>query len=339
MSTPKPESAPDWLGTQLAWITGPSWLLSVVTHGVLAVAIFVLSQLPSCQRDIAGNDGESFREVGIYERPAAPQEVETDSEEISDEPPPLAETFAEPTLVNPLEQPPPVELQLPTMDATPLIGAGVESALVDSTISDLVQPLQKPSTLNGQGKANPTPGGTSFLGIQDTGKRFVYVIDRSFSMENDNALAAAKAELQASLERLDQTQQFQIIFYNNDYVVLETRDGRFDMFWGTDPQRLQVNQQLSAISSAGGTRHMPAIQKALQFNPDVVFLLTDGAAESALSRAEIDQIRRQNRRGARIHCIEFGRGARNELRDEGNFLIRLAKLNGGKYTYRDVSRK
>src|SRR6185369_8524161 len=64
----------------------------------------------------------------------------------------------------------------------------------------------------------PSPGSahTTFFGLEATGNKFVYVLDRSDSMgENHEArMKAAKDELLNSLKDLDQRQQFYIIFYN-----------------------------------------------------------------------------------------------------------------------------
>jgi len=188
----------------------------------------------------------------------------------------------------------------------------------------------------GGGDGTGGGGGTSFLGVKGVGKKFVYVIDRSFSMANDHALQAAKIELLSSLQRLNETQQFQVIFYNNEYVVLNARGGRFQFFRGTDAQRLLVTEQMREITPAAGTRHLPALLEALNFKPDVIFLLTDGAAESALAMKDLEQIRLLNRQGASIHCIEFGRGEKSNLAGEGNFLKVLAKENRGEYLYRNL---
>jgi hypothetical protein len=156
-------------------------------------------------------------------------------------------------------------------------------------------------------------------------------------MADDSALQAAKAELLASLQQLDEKQQFQIIFYNNDFVVMDTRGGRFDVFTGTDAQRMKVAEQIREIGPAGGTRHLPALIEALKFRPDVIFLLTDGAAESALDRRDLEEIRRHNRHGSRIHCIEFGRSSKSMLGEAGNFLKDLARQNDGRYVYRNLT--
>lgn len=330
----------DWLRPNLRWITVPSWLMSGIFHVVLAGVVIVLSQLPACRGDIGGEEGESFRDVGIHVRSSS-SEDESDAEPEGEQPAtelvyenPL--DVAEPQL----DQAPPVELALPQMDLPiPRIGVGSIPVQQSSTGDDLVKPNESTfarPTANGSG--NPVAGGTSFLGIEDVGRRFSYVIDRSFSMDNDGALQAAKAELLASLIRLNESQQFQVIFYSGTVEVLKPRDGRFDMFWGTDTQRMQVSGRLRSIFAQGGTNHFPAVMAALEGNPDVIFLLTDGAADTALSRAELTKIKQRNRGGTRIHTIEFGRSANSPLDGEGNFLKELSRQNQGKYVYRNVKR-
>jgi Ca-activated chloride channel family protein len=186
--------------------------------------------------------------------------------------------------------------------------------------------------------------GTSLFGAADTGGKYVYVIDRSFSMDSTGAgpapLNVAKDELTASLQRLDEFQQFQIIFYNaEELVVLDSSTGQEGYFWGTDTQRLSAVRQFRLIQPSGGTNHIPALERALKFAPDVVFFLTDGQ-EPPLSPAEMQHVRRLNR-NARIHCIEFGEGTRitgPDGIDPGNWVQKLALENGGQYIYRDVRR-
>jgi Ca-activated chloride channel family protein len=237
---------------------------------------------------------------------------------------------------------PPVELTLPASNAPPVIGAGgvPATAATSQTVAGLLQPSKGGSGGGtGVGPGAGGDGGTSLFGLGDKGKRFVYVIDRSYSMENYGALRAAKAELIASLERLDEQQEFQVIFYNQSPLALKPRNERFDIFWGTDVQRLDAVGQINAVTSDGATQHMPALLKALELNPDVIFFLTDGD-EPPLTKGDLELIKRRNRR-ARIHCIQFGKGTRltdAAGKDPGNWLQKLAAQHEGQYTYRDVTR-
>lgn len=180
---------------------------------------------------------------------------------------------------------------------------------------------------------------TTFMGIQDHGQRIGYVIDRSFSMDNDSALQSAIIELLRSISQLDASQHFQIIFYSNSFEVLSPTGQDSDFFEGTDSQRNLVIRRLRSISAKGGTHHLPAINKALEGNPDVIYLLTDGAAETALAGYELNQIKKRNRSGTHIHCIEFGRTAKPVLDGERNFLKKLSEQNQGQYVYHNIRSK
>jgi hypothetical protein len=209
-----------------------------------------------------------------------------------------------------------------------VIGPGaLEGSGVPSSIGATQGP-RGPGTAIG-GKARPR-----VFGVEGEGYRFVYVFDRSTSMGGSgrNCLEAAKAELIASLESLEQTHQFQIIFYNE-------QPRRFDP-WG-DPDRMvfatEQNKALAAkfvrgITAFGNTEHEAALVAAIKFRPDVIFFLTD-AAEPMLYPNQLAKIRRMAN-GISINAIEFGLGPQH---DANNFLSKLAAQNGGSHGYVDVS--
>lgn len=175
-------------------------------------------------------------------------------------------------------------------------------------------------------------GGTSFFGHQVNGARFVYVLDASGSMFDYNAISVAKAELLASLQQLDSSQQFAVIFYNEKCHPLRTPEGKEGLFWGTDTNRTFAGQFIRGIQPDGGTRHLDALLMALGYGPDVIFFLTD-AGEPVLYPGDLDKIKKRNNGRSRIFTIEFGKGA--NLRTD-NFLKKLARDNGGSHSYRDV---
>ena len=63
---------------------------------------------------------------------------------------------------------------------------------------------------------------TGVFGVEGEGSKFVYVFDRSGSMQGfqGRPLAAAKRELITSLESLESVHQFQVIFYNERPVCV-----------------------------------------------------------------------------------------------------------------------
>jgi hypothetical protein len=176
---------------------------------------------------------------------------------------------------------------------------------------------------------------TSVFGVTGSGNKFVYVFDRSGSMAGygGRPLAAAKRELIASLRELNDTCQFQIIFYNERPKVFRSPGGAPELAFGTNEEKERAMAFVSSIKATGGTRHLDALRTALHLNPDVIFFLTD-ADEPRLSVDELQRVARLNRQ-AMINTIEFGYGPQHS---STNFLVQLAKQNGGQHIYVDVRR-
>ena len=57
---------------------------------------------------------------------------------------------------------------------------------------------------------------TSFFGIRARGQFFIYVLDQSGSMLDDDRLTRAKIELRKSVYALQPPQRFEVIFYNDE---------------------------------------------------------------------------------------------------------------------------
>jgi hypothetical protein len=182
------------------------------------------------------------------------------------------------------------------------------------------------------GPALDGKGRTSMFGIEGVGYRFVYVIDRSGSMGGDGnaALRAAKAELLASIKKLERTHAFQIVFYNDRTAKFDP-SGNGQAVYATDRNKDAAERFLDSISAQGGTEHEAALRMALKIKPDVVFWLTDA------DRPKLDdeQIARINRlaSGTVVNTIEFGTGPQKE---KGNFLQKVAEGNAGEHKYVDV---
>lgn len=188
----------------------------------------------------------------------------------------------------------------------------------------------------GSGGGNPKVK-TKVFGIEGEGRRFIYVFDRSDSMNGNSGLpfAAAKAELRKSLETLSEGHEFQIIFYNDAPVAfggLESNGPRWML--GSELNKRNANSFVRDIQATGGTQHLRALRMAISMNPDVVFFLTD-ADKPALREREIDDLHnRASRCSATIHSIQFGEGPNQS---SGNWIQNLAEGTTGKYRYINVS--
>ena len=179
---------------------------------------------------------------------------------------------------------------------------------------------------------------TGVFGVKAKGSRFIYVFDRSASMNalEGRPLEAAKGQLIRSLQDLGEIQQFQVIFYNNEPTILNPffpRPPRL-LFAGKQNRQLATDH-IRGIVASGTTRHEDALLLALKMSPDVVFFLTD-AEEPVMTFQELERVSRRNQFvGASIYTVQFGIGP---PQGGENFLARLARRNDGKHAYVDVNR-
>ena len=295
----------------------PAWLLSFLLHGLIFLAAFLLlSKFHSGAGEVENRTG------GIVLVDMSNQTTEYLSE--GDVVETAADTTQQPPPMPASEQLPP---SLPGMafNDSQLTGAGEE--MVDSlTGSD--------SLLQGTTSDRPFGGKvtTEVFGIKGTGSTFVYLFDRSASMEGlaGRPLRAAKKQLLESVDSLSESHQFQIIFYNDQTRVFQPEPGQSLMTFADELAKKRARSFIASIKGKGGTDHLRALKQALSFSPDVVFLLTD--AEGGFSGSDLRDISNWNRSGAVINAIEFGVGQRGIDRS----LERVAKESLGHYVYKDV---
>lgn len=317
----------DWQWS--GWFVVPSWMFSLVIHGgLLAAFAFALRTT-----EPVGNPDGDERVVGLYFNHGTGDFGEPGGagEGATTETPTVAGPALDADLR--ISDAPPVELSLPEMPSTRLGPGGAFPLQAGSLDTGAVIRSSGPPASGGNGRGG---GGTTFFGQKAAGSRFVYVLDASGSMAEYNALNVAKAELLASLEQLDATQQFQIVFYSEKYYPMLDPEGRPQMFAATDTNRALAGQFIRAVQPLEGTRHLDALMRALDEEPDVIYFLTDAGAP-ILDASDLDKIKRRNQRRARIHAIEFGKHA-NLSRIDNNFLQKLARENGGGYAYRDITK-
>lgn len=315
-----------------------SILLSLVVHAA-SLAVIALYFAFWAPRGVVSSEGDGdYRSVGLYSPADSPDATADDKSPTEpDDSQPNAQAAAMESL--PLDDSPPVPLDLPP-PLSSVIGPGPAAPSIERpNTSSLVKPSTSATSANSGRKALVKPGGlgsgtATFFGQQAAGNRIVYLLDASGSMSSHNAIGVAKAELKASLQRLESTQQFQIVFYNSQPFAMRVRGSNDALFWGTDPNRLLAHQFIDSISPDSGTNHIEALRMAMRLGADVIFLLTD-ADEPRLTGVELDEVRKRNGGKAQIHATEFGRGA--DLAPD-NFLKKLARQNGGTHSYRDVTR-
>ena len=165
---------------------------------------------------------------------------------------------------------------------------------------------------------------TTFFGIRARGQFFVYVVDCSGSMVDDDRLTRATLELRHSVLSLHEPQKFEVIFYNDESIPMPG---------GPRPRTAdtQTKNQLIAwlrvIEPDGGTDPRLAIKQAISLKPDAVFLLSDGE----FPEGTVEDVAKQNVRKIPIHCIDLAGGL------AGDHLKRIAADSGGQYASRPGS--
>lgn len=231
-----------------------------------------------------------------------------------------------------------------TQDSSPPISIdGVLSELMGNQSGTLPSGSQSSNGLSGigssSGSGRGTAGGagtkikTNFFGVEGSGSSFVYVVDRSDSMNilDSAPLSAAKRELRNSIDSFKEYHQFQIVFYNDSISPL-SQDRR--LLSATDSNKDRAKSFLSSVRGSGGTEHIAALKYGLAFAPDVLFFLTD-AEDPPLSFEQLADIQRRAERSlCSIHAIQFNVGP---AVGNGGWIRKLAEMNRGTYRYVDVN--
>ena len=305
----------------------PAWLMSGVLHCVIVLSLAFLVRV--APRGIA----EPAREGGIV----LVKNLDNRSEYLTEED--ASSSGGSPSQASGIEN---IANLLPAASNIPVDLAGVlpsgnDFAGIGGDTGDALPGADglivgpNPSRFRG----NQTQ--TSVFGVQGVGSKFIYVFDRSQSMSGyeGRPLASAKAELIASLESLQSTHQFQIVFYNQKPLVFNPFPDRTpQMMFGNDRDKELAMEFVRKVVADGSTHHIDALKLAVGLGPDVVFFLTD-AEEPRLNEGELAMIRRWNQAEASINTIEFGGGP---FRGGDNFLAKLARENNGRHVYVDVTR-
>ena len=164
------------------------------------------------------------------------------------------------------------------------------------------------------------------FGVNGNGTKFVYVFDRSGSMTG-HKLEGVKKELLRSLSTLNFRHQFNIIFYDDRYIVWEPKR---KLVIANARAKKEAEEFVRSIGPRGGTSHLPPLLAAIQCQPEVIFFLTDG---QDLTEEQLAKINQQSG-NISINVIQYDDG-----RDgQSQILRRLAELNRGDYQYIDVSK-
>jgi hypothetical protein len=180
----------------------------------------------------------------------------------------------------------------------------------------------------GSGDGSSSKAATEFFGIGGYGQVFVYVVDCSGSMNDNDKFDRARYELLKSIEQLGKDQQYFVIFYNHTMYPMESEKPLF----ANQDNLAKTTEWINRCEPMGGTNPLPAMMLALSMKPDAIYFLTDGQFDLSV----MQDLRNRNRTNARthshvvpIHTICF------YDRSAEGMMKMIARNSGGEYRYVD----
>ncbi len=179
-----------------------------------------------------------------------------------------------------------------------------------------------------------------------TATRVVYVIDASGSMVA--ALQTVVRELERSTERLGPESWVQaLVFQNGGFSTAPGMD-RDSLVKATDANKRGLIRWLGSVRAGGRGDAIPALERAITYRPDVIFLVSKGLGEAALGSSAA--VARADDVLARLEALNpaSGTGARRPVsikviqffdQDAGGLMSRIGRAHGGEDGYTFISRK
>ncbi len=178
-------------------------------------------------------------------------------------------------------------------------------------------------------------GRAMIYGVPIQANRIVFVVDYSGSIVV--CVDDLKRELKRSIGRLLPKQSFDVIlFYSTtgggqSSAKAETFKPKLEP--ATDAVRREFFQWIDRKAPQGDTEPMPAIQRALELQPEAIVLLSDGFFEDKV----VGEITAENKKvGARVYCLVFDdtfladtSGLPPKDNDGSLRMKRIAEANGG----------
>jgi hypothetical protein len=307
----------------------PAWAASGLLHAILLILLALSWQVAPRSAGTVGEPDRGGDIALVAMRRGRPEYFHDRGEQALSA---TASVTSVPREQSPLPGPSEMSLEqqdaLPTRDDVGIIGDSGAQGLPDAT------EMSREDVHHAQSVGRRP---REFLGPreQEINLSMSLIVRQAWADFGGRPLDAAKVQLLASLENLEKTHQFQIVFYNHEPRIFNPNAPQPPRLLYADEQTKRLaDRYVEGISAVGGTKHWDALKLALGMNPDVIFFLTDGL-EDALTSDQMRQIRRAHeRQGTQIHAIEFGTGPTQGF----NFLTQLARQNSGAYVYIDVSR-
>lgn len=180
--------------------------------------------------------------------------------------------------------------------------------LVGSALANITSDGNGIGTGDGQGD-----GTGGMFGLRPVGKRFVYVLDCSKSMNHPHDSEAKtrfkrmQMELLNSVKSMSPEQEFYFIFFN-DYVIRMPSHG---LVPANHDLKVKYLTWMARLQADGNTEPKGALHAAMSLKPDVIYFLTDGTFDYRVEQELLEF----PATGAAVHTFAFKEHLTDEMRE------------------------
>lgn len=226
----------------------------------------------------------------------------------------------------PAPEPTPSE---PPSDPTPAPNPA-PTPMVTRDTSPAAPPPQASTTAGARASAE-------FFGTRVQGRTFVYILDRSGSMnatlqgQSTSRLDLAKQELLQSVNRLTDDQSFYVMLFSTKTLrMFEDTSVAPTMIPATSANKDRLKTWLDSIPADGNTDPRESLDLAMRLQPSSVFLLSDGRFDSSSTDGKLTAeavVTKGNRSKIPINTIAL------ENINAGDHLGKLSRLTGGRMRF------
>jgi hypothetical protein len=253
----------------------PAWRKFAATHVWVSLLLHIIA-LPILGYIVVR---QVVKEKKLAIVSAAVESDEVLTETALEMPSMMEATDLSPPASDPIEPTLPSDLSLPELDPV-----GTSPTATASSSKSLSQALKAG---NGTPPSNKLVMGAEFFGVKATGNTFVYIVDCSPSMKKDGAFDAAKQEIGRSLMSMKPTQRFHLMFFGKEIESLTIEPGKEEEYpiYATPANVQKAVEWLSRSSiQKDGWPPNDSLNKAIDMQPDGIFMLFDGDTRSDVAK-------------------------------------------------------
>jgi hypothetical protein len=289
---PHPGAGRKWLKTLALPL-----MISALVHAAAVVTLVAFDAFPGSRGRIAAHNSDDVTTaLFLAPTPAPPSEPKPEpAPEVQPEVKPEAnpELEAEPK-PEPAPQPTEIALEPPPEISTTVVFEQPPPRTVAPAAPVREPPAAVPTPVPEAAPVAPMAG---FAGVNvQVARRVVYAVDVSGAMAQ--CLDTVLLELRRSIGRLDSEQQFQVVFFREDLsgatrvAAIDDASGKATLLTATPDSKRRVDQLLRSARPSGRSAPVVGLKRALEFGPDVVFLLTSNIRRTDAGQADNTRVLR-----------------------------------------------